>query len=1121
MAALTAPVLVLGRFLCTGGECARDLVTGRRVWIRRSQVASPVERTARASCAAAARLVRARSWVPLIASGPEGRSGWIDVFDVASRPRLWRGPSGQGRQVLGPTARAAEAAGLSIFPASRRFVVVRNGRPALLPVPGVVVRERAPLAYGAGPEPRQAGAPCPELDALDDALGAVPVRDVAPVTIEPPSSAAAPAFVGAAADRACVRGFVALSSRWFSARGSGAKMSHVLRVVLRYRHAVVFHVSRQASGRAPRGDDAIVRTLAALRVRTGLRALLVRVIARPEDAHPGGLRYPLPLQPASAVCEAREAYAASVVVPVQRSDPPRSPSVASVVRRVDDLCRRGRHAEAANTLQRAIAEARRRRRWAASAALSIVLGRLRQSRGRVADAERAFSSARDWYREAGSPRGAVQATLHGAWLLVDDNRLDEGDRAFRAALAAAEQLGSAEAAREAVLGRAHAAYWLDSPFEARALLLNVSRFDALAPASGSVAEARGGCGWTEDIETCVLRPAIRLDVLQRLIELRVGRALGSARPGSCSFAGGGRASGSGAATPMEASLVCEADMLEAAAAGQWAAVDERLADGLRAARAARVPLLALSLRLTYAECRREADAGFTPAEARGVLRWERVPVPGLLRRRLIRLAAPRPDRRTDVEPGTSTHGPRLAPGIVGLLRALNDAGDERAGLTRACESCRELLGAAAVTIFNRTSLGLRVCASSGGRPCDAPAAARAVDAGLTIEAGPSNAARVLATPVAFAGTTIGAVVARWGDERGPDDSAAALLEALAAACASSVRALVDESLPGPDERGPAGTIMGCSEATAELRALVLRAAVTPFPVLIQGESGTGKELAARAIHAASPRASRRLCAVNCAALAEDLVEAELFGSARGAYTGAISDRPGLFEEADGGTLFLDEIAELSPRAQAKLLRVIQEGEVRRLGENVHRAVDVRLMAATNHPLAEECRRGRFRQDLFYRLDVIRIVVAPLRERPEDIPLLIARFWTDTSRRAGSRAVLAQEALGALARYEWPGNVRQLQNTLAALAVRAPRVGRIGLRDIKAVLPSAAGAGSDGRDTLDHARRRFEARYVAEALARAGGHRARAAAELGITRQGLAKLVARLGIDLPESQAEGA
>ncbi len=249
--------------------------------------------------------------------------------------------------------------------------------------------------------------------------------------------------------------------------------------------------------------------------------------------------------------------------------------------------------------------------------------------------------------------------------------------------------------------------------------------------------------------------------------------------------------------------------------------------------------------------------------------------------------------------------------------------------------------------------------------------------------------------------------------------------------------------------------------------------------------------------------------MNCAALPDDLVEAELFGHARGAFTGAITERAGVFEEAHGGTLFLDEIGELSPRAQAKLLRVIQEGEIRRIGENVARRVDARIVAATNRDLRSEAAAGRFRVDLVYRLDVVRISVPPLRERREDIPALVDEFWADATARVGSRAALSVAARAALVRYDWPGNVRELQNVLAALAVRTPKRGVV---PASALPPPLNDTESAEVWRLDTARRSFEERFVRAALVRAGGHRGRAAEELGLTRQGLTKLMARLGID---------
>jgi two-component system, NtrC family, response regulator AtoC len=256
--------------------------------------------------------------------------------------------------------------------------------------------------------------------------------------------------------------------------------------------------------------------------------------------------------------------------------------------------------------------------------------------------------------------------------------------------------------------------------------------------------------------------------------------------------------------------------------------------------------------------------------------------------------------------------------------------------------------------------------------------------------------------------------------------------------------------------------------------------------------------------------------VNCAAIADDLVETELFGHTRGAFTGAVTERAGLFEECQGGTLFLDEVAELSARVQAKLLRTLQEGEVRRLGETMTRKVDARIVAATNRPLEPEATAGRFRHDLRYRLDVLRIVIPPLRERIDDLPMLVRHIWVRLAGRTGSRAVLSPAALSQLGAYDWPGNVRELQNVLASMMVAGPARGVIGPHGVPAHIARATAMAA--RLTLAEARHQFEERYVRAALARAGGRAATAARELGVSRQGLKKLTARLGLASLEKAA---
>jgi len=304
-------------------------------------------------------------------------------------------------------------------------------------------------------------------------------------------------------------------------------------------------------------------------------------------------------------------------------------------------------------------------------------------------------------------------------------------------------------------------------------------------------------------------------------------------------------------------------------------------------------------------------------------------------------------------------------------------------------------------------------------------------------------------------------------------------------------------------------LIGESAAMQAIRVAVIRAAASSFPVLIEGESGSGKELVARAIHSVSARRARKFCPLNCAALADELVEAELFGHTRGAFTGAVAERIGLFEEAQGGTLFLDEVAELGPRVQAKLLRVLQEGEVRRLGESIVRRVDARIVAATNRPLEAEATSGRFRRDLRYRLDVLRIAIPPLRDRLEDLPMLVRHAWAMLAHKTDSRAVLSPAAFSALGAYDWPGNVRELQNVLASVMVAGPTRGTIGPAALPSHIGRAAAWGS--LTTLAEARRAFEARYVKAALARANGNSGAAARDLGVSRQGLSKLLARLDL----------
>jgi len=288
--------------------------------------------------------------------------------------------------------------------------------------------------------------------------------------------------------------------------------------------------------------------------------------------------------------------------------------------------------------------------------------------------------------------------------------------------------------------------------------------------------------------------------------------------------------------------------------------------------------------------------------------------------------------------------------------------------------------------------------------------------------------------------------------------------------------------------------------------LIERAAEFKTTVLLTGESGTGKEVLARALHAQSTRRSQAFVAVNCGAIPEALLESELFGHAKGAFTGADRARRGLFLEADGGTIFLDEIGELPLPLQVKLLRVLQEEEVRPVGESKSRAVDARVIAATARDLSREVAEGRFREDLYYRLDVVRVTVPPLRERREDIPLLVDHFLASFRASLGKNVrSVADDALAKLVAYAWPGNVRELENVIERAMILADDE-RISLRELPENVRGDAAAISPqaraGDYSLAAARRRFETDWIREALEAAKGNRTHAARLLGISHRAL-------------------
>jgi two-component system NtrC family response regulator len=301
------------------------------------------------------------------------------------------------------------------------------------------------------------------------------------------------------------------------------------------------------------------------------------------------------------------------------------------------------------------------------------------------------------------------------------------------------------------------------------------------------------------------------------------------------------------------------------------------------------------------------------------------------------------------------------------------------------------------------------------------------------------------------------------------------------------------------EGGALAGLVGRCPAIESLRRELAQLGPAETKVHVFGETGTGKERVARALHDLSPRRARAFVPINAAGFSDDMLPAELFGHARGAFTGALHERAGYVAQAEGGTLFIDEVAELSGVAQARLLRFLQEGEYQRLGETTPRKADVRVISATNADLARRVEAGRFRKDLMFRLNADTIVVPPLRERGEDVLLLARHFLgREAARRRVEVPRLSVAAEAALLSYSWPGNVRELENAMQRLVVRAPgQVVEPAQLSPEMATPPARTCG-----TLKRALRQFESKMVREVLARHAGRPAQAAAELGITRQSL-------------------
>lgn len=760
------------------------------------------------------------------------------------------------------------------------------------------------------------------------------------------------------------------------------------------------------------------------------------------------------------VRESRAAYTPRAT----ECDPPQIVELLARASRAAEFVASGRHAAAERLLREVAAALARRGARAHAARVTIQLGRVLAERGRSKAALDAFEDAASVAQTAGQGALVIEARVWQATVRMSEAAFIEAEAICRAALESPRLEPAVVTWTRAVL--TETLLWQEKLDDVPNLDL-----EALVPLDRTMA-------------------AYALEVQVRWLLARdqifeAGRAVARLKT-----------------VLPDSAAVLHADLAVVAATGDLVRAGAALDAVMNAVRTAKEPFRAAWVRLLWVDTLRHA--GRDDAAGPHLRRLKRVAraAPLLLRREIERRLAGEHVARARKRPPSAP-----APLAIALLRIAHEEEADKEAVHQVLARLAEELHTSRIDLLSDAAGPATVLCSTGdGLPTTL--GPRALEAGFAIGPERHAAGCELAMPVRVGTRFIGVVVCRWPIDRSVPAVSSELIELAAAVIAPRLDAV---RTTGHDEARAATAVpelLGVSEAIANVRKAIVRAAGAPFAVLIEGESGVGKELAARAVHQLSARRERRFCDLNCAALPEELLESELFGHVRGAFSGAVVDRAGLFEEADGGTLLLDEVADLSPRAQAKLLRAIQQQEIRRVGESFSRRIDVRIVAAANRDMRAEAAAGRFRRDLLYRLDVIRIQIPPLRERPADIPVLAEHCWHTVIARTGSKARLSPATLTHLSRYHWPGNVRELQNVVASLAVAAPPRGWV-RPELLAPTIGTATTVSSGR--LAEAREQFERRFIEVALARAGGNRAQAARALGLSRQGLLKILIRLGM----------
>jgi DNA-binding NtrC family response regulator len=782
------------------------------------------------------------------------------------------------------------------------------------------------------------------------------------------------------------------------------------------------------------------------------------------------LHGPMRKAAARTIREARAAYV------VQRA-PRDSPEVTEFVtraKRADEFVLCGRHAAAERLLRDVVAALARRHAFAHASRCSITLAGLLNDRGRLADAAATLESAIGFAQSVRCEELVVEGRIRQANIRIAEAAFVEAEALCRAVL---EGPGVEPSLRS----------W------AEGVLSGALRWQGRVEEAPEIDEAHlSGADPRVIAEVCEAKVHL---LLAKGEMFEAGRCVARLK-----------AYASETRHPTVSVIAHAADLAMLTAAGDLARAGEALVAAILGARTAKAPFRDAWARLAWIDAlRRVGDIAGTRSHVARLRRVETI-APALLRREIRRRLSS--DGCAPVlRCRTAPNQPRSALPIA-LLRMAQEDDDDMAAVRRVIARAAAELEASRIDVLS-CAAGPPTTICSCGEGLATKLGPRVLETALAIGPERQNGGSEIGIPVRFASRMVAALVCRWPVDRVVSRDASELMDLAAVVVAPRLDAWLAARRDEAASSTAVPELVGSSDAIAHVRKAIVRAAAAPFSVLVEGESGVGKELVARAVHQLSARRERRFCDVNCAALPEELLESELFGHVKGAFSGAVVDRAGLFEEADGGTLLLDEVADLSPRAQAKLLRAIQQQEIRRVGESFSRKVDVRIIAAANRDMRAEAAAGRFRPDLLYRLDVIRIHIPPLRERAEDIPVLAEHCWKSTAARTGSHARLSPATLSELARYAWPGNVRELQNIIAALAVAAPPRGWVR----PALLPAIIGAATTASAVrLAEARLQFERRFVEVALARAGGNRARAARALGLSRQGLLKTLARLGLD---------